>query len=40
MYMQKEKHQSADLKAFEIGFRYLIFVKIESSFMCGHLYKV
>ena len=40
MYMQKEKHQTSDLKALEIGFGYLIFVKIESCFMCGHLYKV
>ena len=37
MYMSKEKMVTLIWKAFEITFRYLIFVKNESWFLCGHL---
>ena len=37
IYMQKEKIRALIWKAFEISFRYLIFVKTESCFLCGHL---
>ena len=37
--MQKGKIRALIWNTFEIGFRYLSFVKIESFFLCGHLYK-
>ena len=39
MYMQIDKIRALIWKTFKVGFRYLTFVKIESCFLRGHLYK-